>query len=171
MTPAQFEELASLLNDIGARLERLEARMAGVPVPPAAPKPAPAQQPALEVADDGDLDGPYGNPEIRRDPPRWSGESMVGRRYSECPADYLDTLAGFNAWRAQKDDEAQAVDAKGRPKSYWAKLDAARARGWAQRIRGTGPKVTAKTSSAASRVPYQPKPVAVSHEDESEIPF
>ena len=174
MNPAEFESMLSMLRDIGFKLDRLERRLApaAAPAAPEAPKPAPvASAAAFDVADAADLDGPYGDPEIRRDPPRWTGESMVGKRYSECPADYLDNLAGFNAWRAQKDDEQQAVDAKGRPKSHWAKLDAARARGWAQRIRGAQPAVreTARTSSAASRKPYVAQPVEQVESDD--VPF
>lgn len=85
--------------------------------------------PQGEIASDEDLDGKYGNPEIRRDPPRWQGEPMVGRKFSECPPEYLDTLAGFNDWRADQDEK------KGDPRSKWARLDAGRARGWARRIR------------------------------------
>lgn len=85
--------------------------------------------PQGEIASDEDLDGKYGNPEIRRDPPRWQGESMVGRKFSECPPEYLDTLAGFNDWRADQDEK------KGDPRAKWARLDAGRARGWARRVR------------------------------------
>lgn len=171
MTTAQYEDLFTMLQGIRFSLDRLEARVAAKPADVPAPPPAAAQ--ALEVADTGDLDGPYGDPEIRKDPPRWTGESQVGKRYSECPADYLESLAGFNTWRAQKDDESGAVDAKGRPKSYWAKLDAARARGWAQRIRGSArvaPRVTAHTSSAKNGVAYVPKPVDTATEAD-DVPF
>jgi hypothetical protein len=87
------------------------------------------------VASDYELDGQYGNPEIKKDPPRWSGDSMVGRRFSQTSPDYLDTVAGFKDWSAAKDDAAGAVDDKGRPKSHWARKDASLARGWAKRLR------------------------------------
>jgi len=100
------------------------------------------------IAPDDDLDSPYGDNEIRKDPPRWKGEPIAPRRMSECPADYLDQIASFNDWRAAKDEESNAVDAKGRPKAGYARKDAARARGWAARIRG-GWKPTARTPDPA----------------------
>ena len=87
------------------------------------------------VASDRELDGEYGDPEIRRDPPRWTGEPFAGRRYSETSPEYLDCVADFNDWRADKDDESGAKDNKGRPKSAWARKDARLARGWAARLR------------------------------------
>jgi hypothetical protein len=91
--------------------------------------------PAAGVASDYELDGQYGNPEIKKDPPRWSGESFVGRTFSQTSADYLECVAGFKDWSAAKDDETGAVDGKGRPKSHWARKDASLARGWAKRLR------------------------------------
>ena len=66
-------------------------------------------------ASDADLDGEYGDPEIRKDPPRWTGESFATRHYSQSTPEFLDNLAGFIDWKAGK--------------------DAARARGWAKRLR------------------------------------
>jgi hypothetical protein len=176
MNAAQYEELLSMLNDIGFRLQRLEKRMfpASAEAPaaskPQAAAPAPVQQPAAyEVATDEDLDGQYGNPEVRKDPPRWSGQSHIGCRYSECPPEYLETLAGFLMWKAGKDDEKDERDSKGNLKSKWSRLDAARARGWAARIRGGSGayRSTAHTSSKEAREqreasgyqpPAQPEP-------------
>lgn len=75
-----------------------------------------------------DIDGQYGNPEIRKDPPRWKGPSYVGRTYSKCPSDYLRELAGFLQWKAGKNDE----DGKAKYAEYDRK-DAARALAWAER--------------------------------------
>lgn len=88
-----------------------------------------------EVASASELDGQYGDPDIRRDPPRWDGESYAGRKFSEATPEYLDCFADFKEWQAKKDDENGAVDGKGRPKSHWAKKDARLARGWAARLR------------------------------------
>lgn len=93
---------------------------------------APASQPAT----DADLDGKYGNPEVRKDPPMWikdGGASYQGRKFSECPADYLDALAKFCDWKAGKDDEKGTDD--GAKYAKFARLDASRARGWALRVR------------------------------------
>lgn len=94
-----------------------------------------ASAPGARTAGDRDLDSPYGDPEVRRDPPRWEGESFVGRTFSATSPEYLDCLADFKEWQAAKDDETGAKDAKGRPKSHWAKKDAGLARGWAARLR------------------------------------
>lgn len=88
-----------------------------------------------ESASDAELDDKYGDPDIRRDPPRWDGESYAGRRFSEATPEYLDSFANFKEWQAKKDDEGGAVDGKGRPKSHWARKDARLARGWAARLR------------------------------------
>lgn len=82
-----------------------------------------------------ELDGQWGDPQIRRDPPRWTGESFAGCKFSETTPEYLDSYADFQDWRAGKDDASGAKDAKGRPKSGWAIKDARLARGWAARLR------------------------------------
>jgi hypothetical protein len=76
-----------------------------------------------------DLDGPHGDPEVKaKDPRDWTGEPMKGRKFSECPADYLDMIAErFDYFAGKETDEKKAK---------YNRLDAARARGWAQRIRG-----------------------------------
>jgi hypothetical protein len=76
-----------------------------------------------------DLDGPHGDPEVKaKDPRDWTGEPMKGRKFSECPADYLDLMAErFDFFAGKETDEKKAK---------YNRLDAARARGWAQRIRG-----------------------------------
>jgi hypothetical protein len=80
------------------------------------------------VADDRELDSDKGDPVIRRDPKRWQGPSYVGKHYSECPADYLLTLADFKEWSAanpRPDADPKYAD--------YDRRDAARARGWAKR--------------------------------------
>jgi hypothetical protein len=116
-----------------------------------------------EVAPDSDLDSQYGDPVINKDPPKWSGESYIGCTYSQTSPEYLDNLAGFCDWRAKKDDEAGAVDKNNRPKSFYAKKDAARARGWAARLRnGWGAGANAQAAKAAS--------AAVANDDD-QLPF
>ncbi len=86
---------------------------------------APIGQQAPQV----DLDGPHGDPVIKaKDPRDWSGEPMRGRRFSECPAAYLDMLADRYDYFAAKPD-SEEKDRK------YARLDGARARGWAARLR------------------------------------
>jgi hypothetical protein len=87
------------------------------------------------VADDRDLDSDYGNFSIKRDPPRWDGQSYVGYKLSETEPAYLDVLASFKDWQADKDEQQDKRDAKGRPTAPMNRKDAARARGWATRLR------------------------------------
>ena len=124
------------------------------------------------VASAADLDGQYGNPEVRKDPKDWTGPSMVGKSFSDCPAEFLDMIASLNEWRAKKDDEAGArgeVNGKGKPKDgHFARLDAARARGWAARARagGTKPKAAPQRRAEPEEDPFGYAPGG--HED---IPF
>lgn len=90
---------------------------------------------APEVADDADLDGQYGNPVLKFLPKRWQGEDFKGRTFSECPPDLLDLLAGTFDYFAKKADENHEVTSSGKPVAPFKRLDAARARGWAKRIR------------------------------------
>ena len=88
------------------------------------------------VANDRDLDSQYGNPEVRmKDPRDWSGPTMRGRKFSECPPDYLDMIADRFDYFASKADEAGEKLENGQPASKYKRVDAARARGWAKRIR------------------------------------
>jgi hypothetical protein len=97
-----------------------------------------AAQAGGDIADDRDLDGPHGDPSVKKDPPRWSGQSFAGYHLSECPPDFLECFASFKDWQADKDDESDKRDAKGRSVSTFSRKDAARARGWAKRLRENG---------------------------------
>lgn len=96
---------------------------------------APRNASGGEVANDRELDSEWGNPQIRKDPPRWNGPSFVGCNYSDATPDYLESLAGFLDWRAAKDEESGRTTAAGKPAAPYSRRDAARARGWAQRLR------------------------------------
>ena len=90
-----------------------------------------------EAASDRDLDGKYGNPTVKmKDPRDWSGPSMVGRTFSECPAEYLDLVAERFDYFAGKAEAENKMASNGKPEAAYKRLDAARARGWAKRIRG-----------------------------------
>jgi hypothetical protein len=78
---------------------------------------------------DSVCNGPHGDPVVKaKDPRDWSGPTMKGRTFSECPPDYLDMLADRYDYFATKDG-ADEKDVR------YAKLDAQRARGWAARLR------------------------------------
>lgn len=106
-----------------------------------------------DIATDADLDGKYGDEEIRRDPSSkyWEGESYISRRMSECPADYLDAYAKYkNACAFMNEKEGKEDKAK-----YvgYDRKSAARARGWAQRLR-SGYKAPEKSTTDDDSVPF-----------------
>lgn len=78
---------------------------------------------------------PSDDPEVKRDPKGWKGPTCEGKRYSECPSEYLEKLASLYDWMADRDDEAGArgeTNARGYPKSgKWKREDAQLAREWA----------------------------------------
>ena len=93
------------------------------------------------IATDEDLSGEWGDPEIRKDPPKnYVGPSFVGKRFSQTTPAYLDALAGFFEWKATKESEdASALTgeeaAKKAKYAGYSRKDAGRARGWAARLR------------------------------------
>lgn len=112
-------------------------------------------------ASDYELDGQWGNPEVRSDPTWWSKAghpTMVGKKFSECTPEYLRALAKRFEWMGDQDDDKKAVDEKGRPKSYWPRKNASYALGWARRIEARSPR--AVSSSTVSRkeepMPFDP---------------
>lgn len=88
-----------------------------------------------------DIDGPHGDPSVRFVPKHWSGTDYKGAPYSTCEPAFLEMLADSLEYFAKKDDESGAVDKNGNPKSKWGRLDAARARAWAERNRQQPPRV------------------------------
>ncbi len=123
-------------TEIEQRLDLIEARLAKLEA-------APVKTSGGEVADDSELDSQYGNPVVRKDPPRWKGESYAGQTYSACPAAYLESLAGFLDWAADK-DEQKLDDAQAQKYARYKRTDAKRARGWIARIKaGYKPPVSA----------------------------
>lgn len=89
-----------------------------------------------EVASDRDLDSQYGDPEVRLNkmPRDWTGPSYKGRKFSECPPELLDMLADMFEYFAKKAEESGETH-NGKPVAPYKRKDAARARGWAKRIR------------------------------------
>lgn len=102
---------------------------------------------------DADIDGPRGDPEVRFVPKRWSGADHKGRTFSACEPEFLDMLADAYDWFAQRDDEQNAVDKNGGPKSKWSRLDAARARAWSNRLRNQGGDSVASAPAPARTAP------------------
>lgn len=87
------------------------------------------------IASARDLDGKYGDPELKFMPRDWTGQSFKGRHFSECPADLLDLVAEtFDYFAGQAEAKDERTD-KGKPTAEYKRADAARARGWAKRMR------------------------------------
>ena len=80
---------------------------------------------------------------------------MQGRRFSECPPEYLDLVANrLDYFAGQNDGEPGPEAAK---KARWNRLDASRARGWAARIRAgykPVPRQTAAPMEAGDPGPF-----------------
>lgn len=120
----QLEAINAKLDIITARLDEL-ALGGDAPARPAAVEPLPV-----------DLDGPRGNPEVRFIPKRWEGKNYKGFTFSDTEPSFLLMLAETFDYFARKEDEEGQTDKNGAPKSKWTRLDAARARGWAERLAG-----------------------------------
>jgi hypothetical protein len=80
-------------------------------------------------ATDDDLDGQYGNPQIKFSPRSWSGENFTGKRFSETTAEFLDVFAETLQYSADNPKEGKEKYAK------YSRVDAGRARAWARRLR------------------------------------
>lgn len=118
------DDAISLLRSIDASLkviagEVLRRKSAG-------PKP---------VADDRDLNGKYGNPILKFTVRDWTGRSFKGRPFSDCPPELLDLVAESLDYFAIKSEEKDERTNNGKPIAPFRRSDAARARGWAKRIR------------------------------------
>jgi hypothetical protein len=104
------------------------------------------------IAPDTELDNPtYGDPPVKSAPRDWTGEFRVGQRMSECEPVLLDLLAERYDSFATKNDREHAVTDKGQPKSDYDRRAAAKARGWAKRLR-------------AGYTPRQPPPFTAERE-------
>lgn len=121
------DAMMKLLEDIDRNVKALLARGAS--------SGGSSRSAAPPVADDRDLDGKYGDEEVKFSPRDWAGPSMRGRRMSQCPPEFLDALASAFDYFAKKNDANGEETDKGTPKSVFDRRAAARARGWAKRLR------------------------------------
>ncbi len=87
------------------------------------------------VASDHDLDGRFGDPELKFTVRDWTGPSFKGSHFSECPPDLLDMVAESLDYFASQSEVKGETTAKGKPIAEFRRADAARARGWAKRMR------------------------------------
>ena len=135
---SNYEQLFAAIEQ---RLAELEKRLAGN---------RPAAQ-SNEVADDDLLSKPWADMEIRKDPPRSSQPSHLGKRMSECSSAYLLDYASFHDWKAKKgrEENPPRLNNKGKPWYESDELVAKVARGWAERAKQR--EADAPTIAVASR--------------------
>lgn len=89
-----------------------------------------------EIAPDSDLDSQYGDPVIKAADPRdWTGPSQKGKRFSECSSEYLEMVASRLDFFAEKEEREGKTSSTGKLVAPYTRRDAARARGWAKRMR------------------------------------
>jgi hypothetical protein len=136
-------------------------------------------RPHKPTANDEMLDGPYGNPVIRKDPRDWTGKSYQGYKMSDADPAYLDMLAKLFDWMADQDDKTGKRANNGQMRSGYSRKDAALARGWALRLRTPGyaakPKGQAQfekdyQEALDDKIAAPPEGTAFA-EDDPEIPF
>lgn len=119
------QDVLNVLQSIDASLKALVARSNEIARLGAA---SPAGEPSQAMAAEADLDSKYGDPEVKaKDPREWTGDTQKGKRFSQCPAPYLDLVADRLDYFAGKETDAT--------KARYNRLDASRARGWAARLR------------------------------------
>ena len=111
-------EVLRLLTSIDASLKKLTQSQQGA-----------------DVAPDRDLDGKWGNPLVRFIPRDWTGDDFRHRQFSECDPRFLDLMAESLEYFAMKAEEKDERTDRGKPVAPLKRQDAARARGWAKRIR------------------------------------
>lgn len=117
---------------VETRILAIEAKLGGVA---AALGGASATSAGGGTAPASDLDSQYGDEEIKSKVPRWEGRQFKGHVMSECDVGFLDAYADFRDWAATKADEKGEKAANGTPISKYDRRSAARARGWAARLR------------------------------------
>lgn len=137
---ALLMQLVAGMNALVAEQKRTNELLSGFAKARAQQRTAPTATPAArtggggEVASARDLDGPNGDPTVKKNPPRWQGGGdFAGYKFSECPPEFLECLADFKDWQA--DNPKADADPK---YARYARLDASRARGWAERNRKSG---------------------------------
>ncbi len=126
---ATSPDVLSVLRSIDASLKQL-VQIAQKRHQPAAPING------STIAPDSDLDGKYGDEDVKFIPRDWSGHrEHKGMKMSACSPEFLDVLAASYDYFAQKNTLEGATATNGKPKADYDRRSAARARGWATRLR------------------------------------
>lgn len=122
------EESLSLLRSIDASLKSMDGVLKQLLKQRQAATPKP-------IASDQDLDGKWGDPVLKFSPRDWTGAPFKNSHYSQCPPALLDLVADSLDWFAQEAERKGELTTKGKPVAEFRRADAARARGWAKRMR------------------------------------
>lgn len=134
MSAPTSQDVYNVLLSIDRGIKQLLTQRGGGSASSAAPAGTPVLA-SVAIADDKDLDSQYGDETIRFEPRDWSGVAVKGSRMSECPPEFLDMLADTYDYFARKNAESNAMTTGGKPKAEYDRRSAARARGWAARLR------------------------------------
>lgn len=111
-----------------------------------------------EIAPDSDLDGQYGDPIVKAADPRdWTGPTQKGKRFSECSSEYLELVASRLDYFADQAEKENKLTSTGKPVAPFNRREAARARGWAKRVReGRVPVAVAVAETWGTHPPADP---------------
>lgn len=140
------EELYEIIRRFEQKLDEVHRLLKVMPTPTVEYKQL--------VSDDADLDSKYGDPVVKYMAKNWQGKDLTGWKFSDCPPEYLDMHAHMLDYFAKKD----AANPEKAKNAVWRAKDAARARGWAERLR----KRMSDTTAAMS---------ATGDWDDAELPF
>lgn len=153
---ATSEQVLAVLQSIDATLKQLLAQTRV-----AKPK---------EIAPDSDLDGQYGDPVIKAADPRdWTGPPQKGKHFSECSSEYLNLVADRLDYFAYVAERENKLTSAGKPVAPYNRKDAARARGWAARVRAG--RVQPREPESVDPAWAMPEPGASDDFSDRDIPF
>lgn len=145
MTPAESKAFSDRLAAIESKVDKVLKMMLA--------------QSGGDVADDRDLDSEWGDPVVKYDlrDTDWQGPSMEGKRFSQCPVEWLDAKAKSDASYAEYLRGPKKGSDGDLKKATYRDKDAARARGWAKRLRsGWRPAGAARPQGAPTRLATAP---------------
>jgi hypothetical protein len=111
----QVAELAAIVSEQGKVLDAIRAVFTG------------SGSGTANVASDRDLDSEHGDEKVRMNPREWKGAPRKGWQMSRCEPEFLDLYQDTMEYFAGKNTDAK--------KAGYDRRSAARARGWAKRLR------------------------------------
>jgi len=112
------------INELEARISKLEKAAMAASIKAAVDEVFPFVK----------LDEEWADKQIKIQPRSWKGESMVGKKMSECPSDFLQELASYLQYMGSRDRMSPTPKCNANGKPYWeyTLFDAKLARTWAK---------------------------------------